>query len=430
MSNNSMVCPAGGEIGRSQASQAAACGLEPHPDMNPILLKPSGEVGSQLVLHGRPWRNVRGSDYDGHFDYLFAEVQESYHRLSAQFEYIVVEGAGGVTELNLKRSDLANLRLARALDAPCVLVADIDRGGVFASVVGTFGLLETEEAERFRSFLVNRFRGDPRLFDDGVGILEERTRKPCLGVFPYAADIHLDAEDGVSLESGHLSEMAPVPGVAVILLPHVSNFTDFRLLGPVPFLSRPSQETFETIFLPGTKAPIQDMRWLRSSGLSDWLIEQHRGGCRIVGVCGGFQMMGDEISDPHRVESSEGMTAGLGLLRACTWIARKKVTRRVAGRTPGGVRFEAYEIHMGQTRVETPAPGFATLDDGSFEGVRSGNAIGTYLHGAFENAAVLAEVLGKPVPSPPDHADRHFDRMAEWFALNVDRETFDREYLS
>ena len=237
MSNNSMVCEGGGEIGRAQAAQAQACGLSPLLDMNPILLKPTGSLGSQVVLNGRPWRNLKAAEYDNHFDFLLEQVLRSYARLAADYDYVVIEGAGSVTELNLKHHDLVNLGLASRLDAPSILVADIDRGGVFASVIGTFHLLDRAESSLVRSFLVNRFRGDRSLFRDGVKILEQRTGRPCLGVFPFLKGVYLDAEDSVRLEA---PDMTPGSNgsVAIVRLPHISNFTDFRLIPEATYSSR------------------------------------------------------------------------------------------------------------------------------------------------------------------------------------------------
>ena len=233
-------------------------------------------------------------------------------------------------------------------------------------------------------------------------------------MFPYAADIHLDPEDGVSLD-----EVAPIgrealPGVAVVSVPRISNFTDFRLLGSVPFLRAPVPRRFDTIFLPGTKSPIDDMLWLRSSGMAEWLLDQHRAGATIIGVCGGYQMMGEEISDPDNIESEVASTSGLGLLPVRTRIEKDKTTRQVSGQTPAGIRFDAYEIHMGRTVVESTQTPFAILDDGTRDGIRRGRAIGTYLHGALEVAAVLAELIGQTVDEPAggDH-DAQYDRLAE-----------------
>jgi adenosylcobyric acid synthase len=426
MSNNSMVCRDGSEIGRAQAAQAEACGLEPEKDMNPILLKPTGSLGSQVVVHGRPWRNLKAAEYYEHFDYLFERVLESYHRLAQAYDYIVIEGAGSLTELNLKHRDLVNLGLATRLQAPGILVADIDRGGVFASVVGTFHLLEPPEARLVRSFLINRFRGDGNLFKDGVRILEEKTGRPCLGVFPFADDIYLDSEDSVALEGEH----GTASRIGIIRLPHISNFTDFRLLPNAKYLSRPPSEPFDTIFLPGTKNTIDDLLWLRATGFESWLLERARSGTRVVGVCGGFQMLGEEIADAVAVESEAGTVRGLGLLPMRTELEKEKTTRLVKARTAAGTRFEAYEIHMGRSTIHGEPTPFAALDDGTTDGVRSGHIVGTYLHGAFENPNVLEEVLGVTVPRSGSHVKTaHYDRLADWFSAHVNHDILFSEYL-
>lgn len=427
MSNNSMVCAEGGEIGRAQAAQAEACGLAPHPDMNPILLKPTGDLGSQVVLHGRPWRNLTAADYYRHYDFLFGEVLASYERLASNYDYVVIEGAGSIAELNLKHRDLVNLGFATRIGAPCILVADIDRGGVFGSVIGTFHLLEPDEFSLVRTFLVNRFRGDSALFQDGVRILEEKTGRRCLGVFPFADDIYLDAEDSVSLEEPRPSTTQ----VAVVRLPHISNFTDFRLLPDAVYLSRPVEKRFDTIFLPGTKNTIDDMCWLRTSGMEEWLLQQVKGGAKVVGVCGGFQMLGDEIVDPDGVETRISSVRGLGLLPARTRLTREKTTRSVSGRTPSGIHFQAYEIHMGITVLTESLQPFAVLDDGTTDGIRCAQVVGTYLHGAFENKAVLEEVLGCSVSDSPSSGKQvQYDLLADWFTAHVDHSLLSTEYLS
>jgi adenosylcobyric acid synthase len=322
MSNNSAVCSDGGEIGRAQAAQAEACGIEPHTDMNPILLKPTGTFGSQVVLNGRPWKTLGARDYYSHFDFFLEGVLDAYTRLSEQYDFIVIEGAGSITELNLKHHDLVNLGLAARLQAPCILVADIDRGGVFASVVGTFQLLDAGEAPLVRSFLINRFRGDRSLFSDGVPILEEKTGKPCLGVFPFLSDVHLDPEDSVSLEDlavppcAAAQELHGQSRVAIIRFPHISNFTDFRLLPDAVYVTEPTPGRFDTIILPGTKSTIEDLLWLRATGLEQWLKDQFTAGSSVIGVCGGYQMLGTRISDPYNVESAVREAPGLGFLRA------------------------------------------------------------------------------------------------------------------
>jgi adenosylcobyric acid synthase len=432
MSNNSMVCLGGGEIGRAQAAQAEACGLLPHVDMNPILLKPTGNLGSQVVLNGYPWKNLSAREYYEKFDFLREAVMQSYERLASNHDYIVVEGAGSITELNLKHCDLVNLGLAVRIKAPCILVADIDRGGVFASVTGTFQLLDPEESVLVRTFLINRFRGDVTLFRDGVGMLEERTGRRCLGVFPYAADIHLDPEDSVSLDD-HKPQIANTSNaarVAIVRLPHISNFTDFRLLPDAHYISQPIQERFDVIFLPGTKNTIDDMNWLRSSGLADWLQLQYREGATIVGVCGGFQMMGDEIADPDRIESTEESVQGLGLIRAKTRLMPHKTMRLVAAHTHSGIPFRGYEIHMGITTIEEKGKPFAHLENGTQDGVRLPRIAGTYLHGAFENKEVLEEILQRRLDAVlPDRPEAQYERLADWFAEHVDPALFATEYL-
>jgi adenosylcobyric acid synthase len=396
--------------------------------MNPILLKPTGGIGSQVVLNGHPWRNLKAVEYYEHFDFFLKHVLEAYERLADGHDYIVIEGAGSVTELNLKHRDLVNLGLAQRLNAPSLLVADIDRGGVFASVIGTFHLLEPSEAVLVRSFLVNRFRGDVALFRDGVRILEEKTERPCLGVFPFASDIYLDAEDSVSLEDSSRSGKSGVR-VAIVRLPHISNFTDFRLLPDAIYLSEPAAEAFDVIFLPGTKNTIDDMVWLRERGFERWLLDQVEKGTKLVGVCGGFQMLGERIADPGCVESSAGSVRGLGLLPVQTRLASEKTTRRVAAQTPSGIEFQAYEIHMGVTEIAGSHVSFATVD-GAAEGIRTPRVAGTYLHGALEDKAVLEELLGVSLPdvSVPSK-ESQYDRLADWFAEHVNQEVFRREYL-
>src|SRR5262245_7513615 len=256
-----------------------------------------------------------------------------------------------------------------------MLVADIDRGGVFASVIGTFHLLEREEASLVRSFLVNRFRGDVGLFKDGVRILEEKTGRPCLGVFPFAPDIYLDAEDSFSLEAPSTPRNGGVRA-AVIRLPHISNFTDFRLLPDAVYLSAPSTERFDVIFLPGTKNTIDDMTWLRARGFEPWLLAQVEKGTKLIGICGGFQMLGERITDPDGFESATQSVRGLGFLPVETRLARQKTTRVVTARTPSGIEFQAYEIHMGVTVRVRPSPN--PEGEGVF-GDHTSRVIGTYL---------------------------------------------------
>jgi len=419
MSNNSFPCAAGGEIGRAQVVQAEACGLEPEPDMNPVLLKPTSNRGSQVIINGHVWANLSARDYYEHHSYLREQAFAAYERLAARFEYIVIEGAGSVAEMNLKDRDFVNLSMARAADAPVLLVADIDRGGVFASLVGTFYLLAQEERELIRSFAVNRFRGDRSLFEDGVGLLENHTARPCLGVFPMLDDVRIQEEDGVSLDETVFDQSARI---AIVHLPHISNFTDFRLLR-CAWITSPVPGELDWVILPGTKNTIGDLEWLRARGLDAWILQRHRAGARILGVCGGYQMLGESIEDPHAMESPVPRSApGLGLLPVRTILEGEKVTRVVRAATYGGVEFSAYEIHIGRTEP------LGSLD--SFFGSSGGHAngsFGTYLHGALEHPAVVRELMGEDAIAW--HADSVYDRLADWFETHSNLRLFEELYL-
>jgi adenosylcobyric acid synthase len=426
MSNNSYPCAAGGEIGRAQVAQAQACKLEPRPDMNPILLKPNSDCGSQVVLNGKVWQNLSAREYYEHFPILLEHVLAAYRRLSEEYDFIVVEGAGSIAELNLRRTDLVNLGLATRLEIPIFLVADIDRGGVFAAIAGTVSLLDSNERSLVRGFAVNRFRGDPTLFRDGVDILEEKTGKPCLGVFPHLYSATLDSEDALSIESNVNAHTENA--VAIIRFPHVSNVTDFRLLPDACWISKPIPSIFETIILPGTKNTIDDLLWLHRTGLSSWILNQHANGANIIGVCGGYQMLGRTVEDPFGVETSAEGAEGLNLLGGRTVLSREKTTRIVRATTPAGHQFEAYEIHMGHTTRPASACSFASLDDGTEDGIRAAGCFGTYLHGALEDPVVLAELLGRPVNALPDR-DHVYEQLADWFDANVNRKRFEELYL-
>jgi adenosylcobyric acid synthase len=413
MSNHSYPCAVGGEIGRAQVAQAEACGLAPEPAMNPILLKPSGDGKSQVVVHGRIWKTMTPREYYAHAAALRDEVMAAYEELAARFDVIVIEGAGSVTELNLRDRDLVNLDLVMRLAAPWILVADIERGGVFASVVGTVHLLTPEERALLRGFLINRFRGDRSLFDDGVRMLEERTAAPCLGVFPHEPSIHLDAEDSLALQTRPRTT-PPLGGrTAIVRLPHLSNATDFRLLTGADWLNDPRDHDYDVVILPGSKHTRSDLRWMRAQGLDEWVRRQHGRGATIVGICGGYQMLGKAIHDPHGVESEAGTSEGLGLLESETTLAVDKVTKTVRATTAGGASFSAYEIHLGVTSADASMPPFAHLDDGTVDGVRADRLVGTYLHGALEDPAVCSELLGISVDAVPKK--EQYERLAEWF---------------
>ncbi len=427
MSNNSFPCAGGGEIGRAQVAQAQACGLEPTPDMNPILLKPSSDCRSQVVVNGKVWKILEAARYYEEFEYLLSQVLEAYQRLASRYDFVVIEGAGSITELNLKHRDLVNLGLATRIAAPVMLVSDIDRGGVFASLVGTFALLEPDEQALVRGFMVNRFRGDPMLFAEGTDILERRTQRPCLGVFPYDASISLDAEDGVGIPKHSLAR-AGATEVAIIHLPHVSNTTDFRLLPEAAWVTSPVDRQFKTVILPGTKNTIDDLAWLQKTGLTDWVKAQHKNSATVVGICGGYQMLGESVEDPHGVESSRAQIDGLGLLPCRTRLSTEKVTRRVDAISPMGTRFSAYEIHMGETTCTVHGRPFARLTDGTADGLVVNRCIGTYLHGALENAVLAKEILGVEIRDALSREDG-YERLAHWFESHVDQAKFEELYL-
>jgi adenosylcobyric acid synthase len=425
MSLNSFPCVEGGEIGRAQAAQAEACGLPPSRDMNPILLKPNCDRSSQVVLNGKAWRNLAARDYYRHFEFLLGEVMAALKRLSAEYEFVVIEGAGSVSEINFRTVDLVNLGLARRVHAPALLVADIDRGGVFANICGTFDLLEDGERDLVRAFAINRFRGDRSLFSGGVAFLENKTRRRCLGVFPHAADIHLDEEDGVGFEAAPCARGAS--GVALLKFPLASNLTDFNLLPGATLVDRPLSARFGVVILPGSKNTLADLGWLRARGLDRWIHAQLAAGARILGICGGYQMLGEWIEDPHAVESARGCAEGLGLLPVRTVLGTEKTTRVVEARTPSGAPFSAYEIHMGRTERPPSGAPFAFVGDQP-EGMRQDGVMGTYLHGALESPLVLRELLDLPAPAARDK-QAGYDRLADWFEANADLRLFEELYL-
>ena len=413
MSNNSYPCRQGGEIGRAQVVQAEACGLEPETAMNPILLKPNGTGSSQVVVNGRVWKTLPPRGYYEHADELRQHVLAAYENLARRFDVVVIEGAGSVSELNLRPVDLANLDLATRLRAPWLLVADIERGGVFASILGTIGLLTSEERGLLRGFAINKFRGDLSLFEEGAAMLEARTRSHCFGVFPYAADITIDAEDSLALRTDARSPAPPGARIAVVRFPSLSNATDFRLLTWADWIHSPSQVDYDFVVLPGTKNTIADLQWLKASGLSEWILAQHRRGATVLGICGGFQMMGRNIDDPAGVESPARSARGLGLLPVTTVMKPHKHAEVKAATTRGGVQFTGYEIHMGATDIQESAEPFARFEDGSADGACVANAIGTYLHGALETPEVCAELFGVPMGALTPKRDQ-YDRLADW----------------
>lgn len=453
MALNSAATPDGGEIGRAQALQAEACGLAPTTDMNPILIKPSSDHTAQYVVQGKVWRNLTARDY---FDFrvreLFPRVVESYRRLAAQYDVVVLEGAGSPAEINLRDRDIVNLRMAHAADAACLLVGDIDRGGVFAALVGTLALLDADDRARIRGVVINKFRGDRALLEPGLAMLEAHTGRPCVGVVPYLPNLGLDEEDGVALEDrrtaarvwGELGDDRERPlRIGVAALPFMSNFTDFDALAAEPsvslaFLERPDDvAAADVVILPGTKQTIHDLRFLRERGFVAAL-RAHAAAKPLVGVCGGMQMLGRRIEDPYGVEGG-GAEDGLGFLPIVTTLQREKITTPAVGRlqspTLFGVpvadgRAEGYEIHMGETAYAPGAAALFRLERASGETLLDGAAsadgwvIGTYLHGLFDDddfrrsfltAARAARRLSPATTFRPHRAERgrRLDRLAD-----------------
>jgi len=397
MSLNSFVTSDGSEIGIAQAVQAFAAGVDPSAEMNPVLLKPKGEGVSQVVLLGKPYRDLPIREYYRETEFLLKEVLAAYQRLKERFGQVVVEGAGGAAEMNLYDRDIANILLARSLKLPILLVGDIERGGIFAQVYGTVRLLPEDIRPLVKGIIVNKFRGDSALFSSGVRILEEITGIPVLGVIPYA-DIRLPSEDSLSLADKRPAE-GPVR-IAVIRLPHISNFTDFEPLErlvPVDYVD-PGRtlSTYDCIIIPGTKNTVEDLAALQESGTAGEIRKARERGIPIIGICGGFQMLGKEIHD-QGIEGGHGVYLGLGLLSGVTSFARyEKTTRQVRVRPnpvgpilPAMGEVTGYEIHMGETDRGTDEEAFS--GDGSVSS--DGLVFGTYLHGLFQNESAVHALL-------------------------------------
>ena len=453
MSNNSFVTRDGGEIGRAQALQAVAAGVEATTAMNPVLLKPEADNRSQVVLNGRPIGSLRSSEWREKKPEMWAAVTDALDRLRAVYEVVVIEGAGSPAEVNIKSGDIVNMRVALYADAPVLLVGDIDRGGVFASLLGTLELLEPEERAAVKGLIINRFRGDRAVLDPLPEMIEERTGAPVVGVIPYFMDIEVPEEDAVALESPAERGGAGdgVLDVAVVKLPRVSNFDDFDPLARtrgvrVRYVTAPDElDGAHLVILPGTKSTIGDLRWMRSRGLDAAVVAAAERGAAVIGVCGGYQMLGESIVDEEGSEASPGSRErGLGLLPVETVFRGVKETRQVRFKMNGGegllasaagVEGEGYEIHMGETRpVEGACPAPAQyLRDGD-DLVRSGavsgdgRVMGTYVHGLFDSDEVRRVLLGNVaaihnLPEPDVSAfslDGELDRLADAVRAHLD----------
>ncbi|MBU0499881.1 MAG: cobyric acid synthase [Gammaproteobacteria bacterium] len=416
MALNSAVTVDGGEIGRAQAVQAIACGLEPHSDMNPVLLKPNTDTGSQVIVQGRAIGTMNARDYHAYKPVVREAVLAAYRRLAGRFEAVVVEGAGSPAEINLRANDIANMGFAEGVDCPVILIADIDRGGVFAHLAGTLALLSGSERARVAGFVINRFRGDMGLLQPGLDWLERETGKPVLGVLPYLHDLYLEAEDSVGLASrGSLAGEEAALRLIIPRLPRISNHTDFdplRLHPQVDLRFIGASEAIppaDLIILPGSKSVRQDLAWLREQGWEPAIRRHLRYGGRLIGLCGGYQMLGHAIHDPLGIEGDPGSSKGLGLLDLETTLEAEKQLRNVQGRLvlgEGSVPVAGYEIHAGVTQGPALARP-AVLLPGGADGATSedGQILGTYLHGLFdrpEAGRALLEWAGLRAPQSMD----------------------------
>jgi adenosylcobyric acid synthase len=432
MALNSAVTVDGGEIGRAQALQALAAGLEAHSDFNPVLLKPATDKMAQVIIHGKVLTDLDARDYHEYKPRAMKAVLESYGRLCAQYECVLVEGAGSPAEINLRDRDIANMGFAEAVDCPVILIADIDRGGVFAHLVGTLDLLSASEQARVKGFVINRFRGDIGLLESGLRWLEERTGKPVLGVLPYLHGLYLDAED--ALPRGTEKKDAPKLRVIAPVYPRISNHNDldplrfhpevdFRFIGP-----NDTAPPCDLIVLPGSKAVQSDLAWLRAQGWEEAIRRHLRYGGKVIGICGGLQMLGRTLHDPLGLEGAPGSVNGLGWLDYETTLAAEKTLQNVSGTLAlNGASVSGYKIHMGVTQGAALARPAALLD-GQPDGAMSddGQILATYCHGLFDLPEALSALLTWAGHKPTQHFDPHqrreqdLNRLADAVEENMD----------
>ena len=432
MALNSYATPDGLEIGRAQAVQAEAAGIPCHTDMNPLLLKPNSDHTSQVVLHGKPIGNKDAYDYwrkrserlevrSERIDFR-AEVHAAFDRLASRYNPIVMEGAGSIAEINLKDRDLVNMSMAQHAKADVILVGDIDRGGVFASVYGSIMLQSPEDRKRIKGIIINKFRGDMRLFDEGRRMLEEICGIPVLGVIPYYKDIYIDEEDSVALEQKRKQLAEDKVNVAVVLLRHISNYTDFNTLERDPrinlFYTNNTKdiEQADIIILPGTKSTLDDLLELRRNGCAQAIQRAHRDGKLVIGICGGYQMLGQTVNDPDGIEGSINSLPGLGLLPINTTMTTEKTTKQVTFDF-NGQTCQGYEIHQGVSNTDEAI-------------LQTDHCIGTYIHGFLDNAPVIEHMLSKHVAqrsplstqSYTDFKNEQYDKLAAHVRQYVDME--------
>jgi adenosylcobyric acid synthase len=442
MSNNSGVTPEGLEMGRAQIVQAEAAGIPPHVDMNPILLKPTSDIGSQIVCLGVAMENSTALQYHKKKESLLATATEALDRLRDRYDLIIIEGAGSCAEVNLMAHDIVNFRIAEYADAPVILVGDIHRGGIFAQLVGTINCLPADPVGRIAGFVINRFRGDIRLFKDGVDWIEKKTGKPVLGVLPWYSHFAIEAEDSVVIESPDSvsSRSADGPVIAVIRIPHISNFTDFDPLAGIAGIDLRFVEkvqdlsSFSAVILPGSKNTRFDLRWLIKSGWAYKITDYVQNGGHVLGICGGYQMLGKSVQDEDGLEGKPGITQGLSLLPVTTYLKAPKTTT-ITGFKWQGAEGRGYEIHMGSTEGTENAPLFHVFErngaacnalDGCIS--ENGRVMGTYIHGMFDSPGITKEWLGRiglenisiPEVSGSMARDRDYDLLAEHFEEHID----------
>jgi len=462
MSNNSYVTADGREMGRAQVAQAEAAGILPIAEMNPILLKPSGNNGSQIITMGKPLRHMTANEYYKNKDSMLEIAKEAYASLNDEYDVIVIEGAGSPAEINIKDDDIVNMKIAEIADAPVILVTDIERGGSFAWIVGTLELLNSDERDRVMGVIINKFRGDMGILESGLQMLEERINKPVLGVLPYFTNIDVDDEDSVSLDRKNKKQEArgekqeSLIDVVIIRLPRISNFTDFDILIKEKSLNVRFVEDARSIgnpdliILPGTKSTIGDLESIKENGIANAVINLAKSGTMIIGICGGYQMLGSVIRDPENAESKTLETDGLGLIDVRTLFRLQKSTHQVKAtlHDRGTDIFKGlntdneitgYEIHMGETELLNGTAPFlkilersdkeVSMDDGAVSS--DGNVIGSYLHGIFDNDEFRLELINRLreskglVPMLTEELntvdkEAEYDKLADWFREHID----------
>ena len=449
MALNSFVTREGGEIGRAQAVQAEAAGVYPTVDMNPVLLKPEADAHSQVIVMGKVWKNLPAREYYDHTSYLSGVIEKSLERLRASYDIIVIEGAGSPAEINLQEQEIVNMRVARMAEAPVLLVGDIDRGGVFASIIGTLELLNQRDRDSVKGLIINKFRGDISLLKPGLDFLEKRSGKPVLGVVPFFKDLRIAQEDSVWLEEPRDPSTAQGLDVAVIGLPHMSNYDDFDPLEEmgciVRYVAAANQVgNPDLIIIPGTKTTIADLNYIRTRGLAQAVRRRALNGTPVIGVCGGFQMLGNRINDPEHVESEEDGVDGLGLLDIETTFSTVKTTTQVNARivANGGLfrgmadeKITGYEIHMGLSKIHKAAPVFQVLETPAgkadyYDGAISsdGHIFGSYIHGLFHNPHVTRSLLDRlwerrgtvTIPTTAVNKEDQYDDLAKIVRASLD----------